>query len=211
MTDRVQQVTLLEVSTRRCVDAELSFGISETDLQQSETVWASEQAEAIKRLIENNVPRDKWDQSSHWNWRRKIEPIRQLLTHGTFSIRVKGMVQGMMVLKVTGTARVESQKGNALVYVDFVQNAPWNRPELTGGAPRYRGIGSILVGEAINFSLDEEMKGRIALHSLPQSERFYRDKCGMSDLGPDGAYQNLRYFEMTPEQAEQYGKGGQQK
>jgi hypothetical protein len=41
--------------------------------------------------------------------------------------------------------------------------------------------------------------GRLGL-SLPQADAFYR-KIGMTDLGQDSAYQNLRYFEMTAEQA----------
>ena len=44
----------------------------------------------------------------------------------------------------------------------------------------------------------------MALHSLPQAERYYRDVCGMTDLGPDPAYDNLRYFEMTAEQAAEF-------
>lgn len=38
------------------------------------------------------------------------------------------------------------------------------------------------------------------LHSLPQANGFYANTCGMTDLGP--GYDNLRYFEMTPEQAQ---------
>ncbi len=40
------------------------------------------------------------------------------------------------------------------------------------------------------------------LHSLPQANGFYANTCGMTDLGPDPGYDNLRYFEMTPEQAQ---------
>lgn len=53
---------------------------------------------------------------------------------------------------------------------------------------------------AIAVSEDEGFKGRLGLHSLPQADDFYR-KIGMTDLGQDAAYQNLRYFEMTSEQA----------
>ena len=58
---------------------------------------------------------------------------------------------------------------------------------------------------AITISLGEGFKGRIGLHSLPQADRFYRETCGMSDLGPDANYTgNLRYFEMTPDQASRF-------
>jgi hypothetical protein len=54
-----------------------------------------------------------------------------------------------------------------------------------------------------------EFKGRIGLHSLPQANAFYANTCGMTDLGFDQDYEGLRYFEMTPGQAEAFiAKGG---
>ena len=57
---------------------------------------------------------------------------------------------------------------------------------------------------AVELSLQEEFRGRIALHSLPQADEFYRVKCGMSPLCKDTKYENLTYFEMTPEQAQAF-------
>ena len=57
----------------------------------------------------------------------------------------------------------------------------------------------------------EGFKGRIGLHSLPQSNNFYANKVGMTDMGQDEEYQNLRYFEMTPEQAEAFIEKGRTK
>ena len=52
--------------------------------------------------------------------------------------------------------------------------------------------------------LDEGNRKRIGLHSLPQADSFYRDRCRMSDLGRDASKQNLTYFEMTDAQAAQF-------
>ncbi|UNK80964.1 hypothetical protein MNQ96_07835 [Sphingopyxis granuli] len=42
------------------------------------------------------------------------------------------------------------------------------------------------------------------------ADSFYANTCGMSDLGMDPDHQDLRYFEMTPEQAEAFiAKGNQ--
>ena len=46
--------------------------------------------------------------------------------------------------------------------------------------------------------------GRVGLHSLPQAEPFYRDVCGMTDLGEDPNEYDLRYFEMTEAQAARF-------
>ena len=44
-------------------------------------------------------------------------------------------------------------------------------------------------------------------HRLPQANEFYRQRCGMTDLGSDATKQHLHYFEMTPEQASEYMRG----
>ena len=63
-----------------------------------------------------------------------------------------------------------------------------------------------MIAAAIHLSLAEEFSGRVGLHSLPQADDWYSRGCGMTDLGPDPAVQNLRYFEMTPEQAAEFLK-----
>ncbi len=88
--------------------------------------------------------------------------------------------------------------------MDYLEVAPWNRPDL-GKAPLLKGVGSALIVGAVALSLDEGFAGRIGLHSLPQADIYYRDKCRMTDLGPDMNYTNhLRYFEMSAEQAQAF-------
>lgn len=51
---------------------------------------------------------------------------------------------------------------------------------------------------------------RIGLHSLPQANSFYANACGMTDLGQDATYENLRYFELDSDSARRFiekGKG----
>jgi hypothetical protein len=57
---------------------------------------------------------------------------------------------------------------------------------------------------AVQWSIDLGFKGRIGLHALPQADAFYRDVCGMTDLGQDPAYHSLRYFEFSEQQADDY-------
>ena len=87
--------------------------------------------------------------------------------------------------------------------MEYVENAPWNRADLFG-SPRYRGVGSILMRAAVELSEESGFRGRVGLHSLPQANDFYANTCGMKDLGADPDCQNLRYFEMTPEQAREF-------
>jgi hypothetical protein len=119
------------------------------------------------------------------------------------------MTQGMMILDTTTKrCRIPAQLGLNLVYIEYVETAPWNRKELGFTPQRYRGVGSILIRAAIEHSQQTEFKGRIGLHSLPQADRFYAEKVRMTDMGIDDKYHNLRYFEMSPEQAEAFIQRG---
>src|SRR5258706_1341 len=79
--------------------------------------------------------------------------------------------------------------------------ALWNRFRLVP-EPQFKGIGRLLLAAAISLSVSEEFAGRIGLHALPQAESWYRDVCGMTDLGIDGT--GMRYFEMTEAQAQTF-------
>ncbi len=207
----ITPIYLLNVETGESEAAELWDAITEQQLADWEGEWLPELFNGMRRLRRAGVERARWPQSWHWNWRKKTEAVQGMLAHPGFSIVCSGMTQGMMIVDSTmKRCRLDGQTAKHLVYVDFVENAPWNRSELTGGAPRYRGIGSILIRAAITLSQELEFKGRIGLHSLPQANSFYANTCGMSDGGPDPEYQDLRYFEMTPEQAEAFiAKGNQ--
>lgn len=109
-----------------------------------------------------------------------------------------------MILDTLRSARLQSQAGKSMIYVEYLEVAPWNRRHLGDEVPRFRAVGSALMRAAIEFSYQEGFKGRIGLHSLPQSNGWYANTCGMADLGTDPDYQHLRYFEMTPEMAEAF-------
>ena len=210
MTITVSPIFLFNAERSEPEAAELWDGITDQQLGDWEGEWVPELFKAVQKLHRAGVERRHWPQSRHWNWRKKTEALQGMLAHPGFSIVCNGMTQGMMIVDTTmKRCRIEEQKGKNLVYVEFVENAPWNRPELAE-PPLYRGNGSILVRAAIALSQEEEFKGRIGLHSLPQANSFYANTCGMSDLGMDPDHQDLRYFEMTPEQAEAFiAKGNQ--
>ena len=134
-----------------------------------------------------------------------------MLANPGFSIVCNEMTQGMMIVDtVKHRGRIDAQKGQHIVYVEYIESAPWNRAELFD-SPRYQGVGSILVAAAVSRSEELEFQGRVGLHSLPQADAFYTDTCGMTDLGPDLNCRGLRYFEMTPIQAQEFIAKGRSK
>ena len=211
MTPAASRVHLFNVTRNEPETAELWDAITERQLADWESEWMPALFDAIRRLNRARVERRQWPQSRHWNWRRKVETLQGMLANPGFSIVCDGLTQGMMIVDTAKhRCRIDSQTGQHLVYVEFVENAPWNRPELFT-PPRYRGVGSILIRAAVALSEESEFHGRIGLHSLPQADGFYANTCGMTDLGTDPDRGGLRYFEMTPEQARAFvTKGGRQ-
>jgi GNAT superfamily N-acetyltransferase len=209
MTVTISTVYLLNVQSGQLEAAEMWDAIAEKQLTDWEAEWVPELFKGVQRLARAGVERRHWPQSRHWDWRRKTAALQGMLANPGFSVVCARVTQGMMLVDTTmQRCRLDEQKGKNIVYVSFVESAPWNRKELFD-PPRYRGIGTILIRAAIELSQDEGFKGRIGLHSLPQANAFYANTCGMTDLGADKDYQDLRYFEMTSKEAEAFiEKGG---
>lgn len=163
---------------------------------------------AYKRMTDNRVDRSLLPQSQHWDWRDKTRDIKRSLANPSFCVMCDGVTQGMMILNTLYDARLNGQAGKSMVYIEYLEVAPWNRRFFPSDVPRYRNVGSMLVRAAIEYSRQAEFKGRVGLHSLPQSNGFYANTCQMIDLGPDQENQHLRYFEMTPEIAKAFIERG---
>jgi hypothetical protein len=163
----------------------------------------------VAALKQQNVPRKDWPQHAHWDWDRKVKAVSGLLAYQFLGIECEGEMQGLMLTGTVGHAcRISSQAGKPLLTVHFLASAPWNVPSFVDN-PRFGLVGKIFVAAAIQLSLDNGFHGRIGLHSLPQAEAFYMDACNMTDLGIDAGPggENLRYFEMTPNQAKIFLRG----
>lgn len=137
-------------------------------------------------------------QDAHWEWAKKAHALNGRLDWQSFAAEADGMTQGLMFVRTLGFAREPSQRGKPLVVIELLATAPWNRPPLVP-VPRFKGIGQLLLAAAISLSMHEEFAGRLGLHALSQAESWYRDVCGMTDLGVDQT--QMRYFEMTEAQA----------
>jgi hypothetical protein len=192
---------LTDRRTRSSVDAQLVEGITSDHLRQVEETWQPAVARYIQGLISSGAPRSDWPQSWHWDWPKKMSALGNLLAYRNFAITRNGRLQGLMIVKTEGyRARGPNQTGQHLVYIDYVETAPWNRRPIVS-EPEFSGVGTVFMRAAIEISREEGFYGRIGLHSLPQSEPFYR-RLNMTELGADSSKQNLTYFEMTSEQAD---------
>jgi hypothetical protein len=204
------RVDLVRRSDGTLVEATLVDGVEPSDLIVVERAWTIVRARLVGRLRGAAVPRNQWPESWHWNWERKAPELAQLAASG-FGILCDEDWQGLMLTKTAPyVARIEGDRGKPLVYVDYLEVAPWNwQIPALGVEGRYKGVGSILFREAVKLSLEEGFHGRIGLHALPQAEAFYDGACGMIALGRDPRKQDLVYFEFSREQARKFlEKGG---
>jgi hypothetical protein len=198
-------VGLIDVSTGEPVQAELFDDVTIEDFLQTQRDWRPLVLEAAQRLTRAGDRPSIIPQHFHWDWTRKEGDLR-MLANRFYGIRREDKLQGLAKLMTVGhVCRLPEQAGKPLVYVDYLEVAPWNiKPLMTAlGRPhRFAGVGTRLVEIAVRLSVDEGFRGRLGLHSLPTSEPFYINTCAMTPVGPDATKQNLTWCEFTPAQAD---------
>ena len=201
---QASQILLREPGTGRSVPALLLDALDPISISRAVTPWKQFSRERIREWIAAGVPRNQWPQHSHWDWERKATHYDGLLAYQFLGVTCEDAMQGLALAVTEGkSCLLPEQAGKPLVYVHYIATAPWNDPDFTD-RPRFRAVGSVLLAAALQLSIANGFKGRLGLHALPQAETFYRERVGMSDLGVDAAVENLRYFEMTPQQANAY-------
>lgn len=140
-------------------------------------------------------------QDAGWKWPEIAAAAVERVDLDSFAVEAGGVTQGLMLLNLNRRSRIDGQQQAHLVYVELLATAPWNRNGFVD-QPKYKGVGRLLLAAAISLSYEQEFFGRVGLHALVQSENWYEQICGMTNLGPDPAYADLRYFEMTEGQAQ---------
>jgi hypothetical protein len=198
------RVQLWDRKTNATVFAEVLAEMTAEELVQTEGSWQDFRTKARERRQREGVP---IPEHNHWNWEEKSYDLK-FTAYRCLGIRYEQEVQGLMMIStLAAQGRSKAHKGKPVLYVKYIESAPWNLRQYVGEEARFGGVGVSLIRAAIAVSVEEEFRGRIALHSLPQSEQFYGKF--MEDLGIDVDMEKLRYFEMTDEQALKFMKGGE--
>lgn len=184
---RVQPPALTAVSLTR--------GLPPTRLTQAEQTWNPARAALAATLRAAGFGME----SGHWDWRNKLGFVPPGW-HCLVAVEAEGEVQGLMAVE-TALRPSHLDPSRWVVYVDFLEVAPWNRREPADRAapaiqsPRFAGVGALLLSEAVRMSMGQSARGCVSLHSLPSAEEFYESRCGMTRVGPDPTYYDLVHFE----------------
>ena len=198
-------IEVFAVAESKWVAGTLFFGIADYNLEHYEQKWLPE---LLKRRREALMLRKAGHEiavveDAHWDWAKKmLREHRAPLGFRSCALEVAEETEGLMQIELA-THRSRANKNLNLAYVDYISIAPGNRP-WPGEPQRFKGIGMILLREAIRASVDEGFRGRIGLHALPGAVTWYRDKLKMKAFGADPDYQGLHYFEFSEEQSRRF-------
>lgn len=191
--NKYRTIWLAERTSGLDVRAVMCRHLTPDDLAEAERTWGP--------------LRDRTDGSEHGHWRWDNPGKTNAVARGRtviVGVSVGGAWQGLMA--VDAAARRSRSRVAALapwlrrsvVYVDYIEAAPWNvtrRPQ--PDVLQFRGVGSLLLMEAVRLSLEAGHDGRVGLHSLPQSVAFYRNAEMRCLIPDDDAHQGLDYFEYN--------------
>jgi hypothetical protein len=182
MTTRTVQLLDRLASPPSVVAAEVIRDFPETAFPTIERLWAPERLRLPLHV-----------QHNHWNWVNKLGHDRfQYL-----AILVGGSVEGLAAIwKEPGPSLLDPSA--LAVELAILEAAPWNLNGHPEGV-RYQGVGTALLTEAVVFSRQVGLAGRVVLSALPQAEMWYRRR-GMTEVGPK-QQGGLVYFEYSTAQA----------
>ncbi len=199
MKERLGDRDLLNRLTGKFETASIFKGLDENNFRDFETRWKPVLDKRASEFATWEAAAEGNAQDAHWDW---VGKAKNESTYDSFAIECEGMTQGLMLVDLTTHfARIQAQKGLDLCYVELIAAAPWNRSKFSA-QPKYKGAGRALLATAISMSIELEFKGRIGLHSLPESESWY-NYLGLTNCGLD-ATKRMLYFEMTEAQARSF-------
>lgn len=198
MKERLGDFSIFNRWTAEFERATIFRGLDSANFKDFEQSWQPALSARAAQFKNWNEAAEGNVQDAHWDW---VGKAKSEARYDAFAIECAGTTQGLMLLDLAPHfARIPTQRGLDICYVELISSAPWNRPKFSD-TPKYRGCGLALLGTAVSVSLDLELKGRLGLHSLPESETWY-GALGFTNWGFD-ADKRLQYFEMTAEQADQ--------
>ncbi len=185
------KVQIRDLALEKTVMATVRERLTQRELARIDAKWERFQERAERAGV---VP-----EHNRWRFADKIEDPRwSACTY--LGLAYRRQIQGLLVVAdAPASGRLRESLGKPTLYIEYIAAAPWNLEEYVGNQRRFGNVGRALIRCAIERSAALGFEGRLALHSLPQSEGFYERF--MKTTGRDREYYALKYFEMTADEA----------
>jgi hypothetical protein len=164
-----------------------------------EEQWTPSRQEIRAKLKVSGTGHNEWPESLHWDWGRK--GLRLALGDADdfriMAIRRQAIWEAVVVtLCKNHFALLAPDGGKPLVYIDYLEVAPWNWTVGKFQTRKFKAIGPVLLRAAAEQSYAKGWAGRLGLHALPQAVSFYLGQ-GLQFVRNDPHKQNLPYYELS--------------
>jgi hypothetical protein len=136
---------IIDKRTGKPVRAQLFDEVTVDHFIETQEEWRPVVVEAARRLskLSHGTPTDI-PRHFHWDWSRKKAQLYMLAIR-FYGIEFKGKLQGIMKLETVGhVCRLPLQRGRPLIYIDYLEVAPWNVKQIMkafGESPKYADSG----------------------------------------------------------------------
>ena len=136
----IEVLKILRAGTHEAVDARLYDDVTPQQLAEAEAKWKFLRYQAVLDLLKAGAPRERIPENWHWDWAAKVARAGAVGVR-IFGIECEGEWQGLMMTTTVGfVARLAPDVGQELVYVKYVESAPWNLKAMTP-TPRFSAVG----------------------------------------------------------------------
>src|SRR6185295_20260099 len=146
-----RNVLVLDNASDKPIEVALRDDLTPVELLEAEKEWRPARLDLLQRCKKRGVNSNDWPQHWHWDWADKGNYL-DMLAYNTFGVFIEGKWQGMMMTTTAGhQARLDPDKGKPLVYIEFLECAPWNLEKVLaqlGDKARLRGVGTRLLEAA---------------------------------------------------------------
>ncbi len=190
---------ITDAATDQIVEVEFLDEISVDILLDIEEQWATYRQDLRMKLRTSGISVQDWPESLHWDWARKSLRLafRDPNDFRLMAICHNNVYQGVIItLRKGHRASLQPDTGKPLIYVEFLEAAPWNWTIRGVQNRKFKGIGPLLLRAAVTQSVQMGWDGRTGLHALPQAMSFYEHQ-GFRFVSNDPGKENLPYYELS--------------
>jgi hypothetical protein len=127
-----ETIQIIDAQTGAPVDAEIFDEVALAHFMETQAEWRPVILAAARALSQQPNQGFLIPRHFHWDWTRKEAELK-LLAVKFYGLACEGKLQGIMKVETVAHAcRLPEQQGKPLVYIDYVESAPWNIKKLMG-------------------------------------------------------------------------------